>query len=150
MFFSLSGTREMRIASQCCLFAMAFSFYLSRKIRRPLGWACFDPVCFGKLCFPTEASPADRAANAVFRLPVKEKTPPEASTCLKPQRQGGGGYYAGGLQPFSLCLSMKRQSRKLFLADGVSSVGRALGRFPALRNGLFLDRQREKGWSPPE
>ena len=30
-----------------------------KAIRRPLGWACFDLVCFGKLCFPTEASPAD-------------------------------------------------------------------------------------------
>ena len=30
-----------------------------------------------------------RAANGVFPLPVEEKAPPEASTCSKPQRQGG-------------------------------------------------------------
>ena len=59
-------------------------------MRRLLGWACFDPLCFGKLCFPTEASLADRAANAVFLLPVKEKTIPEASTCSKRWRQGRG------------------------------------------------------------
>ena len=54
--------------------------------------------CFGKLCFPTEASPADRAANAVFPLPVEEKTPPEASTCSKRRRQGV--LDLGGLSPF--------------------------------------------------
>ena len=81
-----------------------------KAIRRPLGWACFDPVCLGKLCFPTESSPADPGEHVLFLLPVEEKTPPEASTCSKRQRQGG--LLTGGLQPFSLCLSRKRRLPK--------------------------------------
>ena len=73
------------------------------------GLACFDPSCFGKLCFPTEASPADPRCKCRFPSACRRKNASRGLNMLKTLALRGGLLF-GGLEPFSLCLSVKRQS----------------------------------------
>ena len=77
-----------------------------KTIRRPLVWACFDPSCFGKLCFPTEASPADPRCKCRFPSACRGKSASRGLDMLKTLALKGGGFPLGTLQPFSLCLVM--------------------------------------------
>ena len=45
---------------------------IERKIRRPLGWACFDPQCLGSFAPLPGPHPPIRAADVLFPLPVDE------------------------------------------------------------------------------
>ena len=101
---ALWGPLGVQKASRGGLGSLGASFWTPKGqfylIRRPLGWACFDPLCFGKLCFPTEASPADPRCKCRLPSACQGKNVTRGLDMLKTPTPRGGVFPLGGSNPF--------------------------------------------------